>query len=319
MGDYRMRKIDVSHLDIIGKGVTATVYLLDEDHIVKVFKDIIPMQDIQYEYDCANLVEKLGVRTPCAREIVTSDEGTGIIYDRVKGKTLSDVMQSDKEHLYEYGVRYGRIVKSLHEKSVPAESKLPDAADRFKHTMDDYADFMTAQEQEEVLRIINLVPSENKLLHGDIAPVNIMVEDGELLIIDVPMIMSGNPLFDLLQPYSFCVQTRHLFEFYLGMSEEEKESPVGHYLARFKARYLNAEESQKVWDGFLMGYFGRDLGDKRDGLEFTLRFYYAVRQIGTIVMRKKFGDETVRFLLDRGMGWIKSHRDETEKLDFSLL
>lgn len=313
-----MRTIEVNHLEVIGKGVTATVYLLDEDHIVKIFKDIIPMEDIQYEYECARLVEKLGIRTPCAREIVGSDQGTGIIYDRVKGITLSDVMQKDKEHLYDYGVKYGRIVKSFHEQSIP-DSKLPDAKETMKNVLNDYKDFLTEKERDEIRHYIDLVPSASRLLHGDIAPVNIMVEDGQMYVIDVPMIMTGNPLFDLLQPYSFCVQTRNLFELYLGMSEDEKNSPVGKYLARFQARYLNEEESGRVWDGFLMGYFGKDLGEKREKLECTLRFYYSIRQIGTIMMRKKFGDETVRFLLGRGMEWIQNNKDKIDNLDFSLL
>ncbi len=312
-----MRKIDVSHLDTIGKGVTATVYLLDEDHIVKVFKDIIPMEDIQYEYDCARLVEGLGVKTPCAQEIVSSDEGTGIIYDRVKGITLSDVMQKDKAHLYEYGMQYGHIVKSLHEKQVEGR-KLPNAKDNMMKILDDSEDFLTEKEREEVRQYIDLVPPGKNLLHGDIAPVNIMVEDKEMYIIDVPMIMIGNPLFDLLQPYSFCVQTRNLYELYMNMSEEEKESQVGHYLARFESRYLNAEESKRVWEGFLMGYFGSDLGEKRDRLEYTMRFFYSIRQIGTIMMRKKFGDDVVRFLLKRGMDWIQTNKAEIDKLDFSF-
>ncbi len=316
--DKDMRKIEVDHLEIIGKGVTATVYLLDEEHIVKVFRDIIPMEDIQYEYDCARLVEGLGIRTPCAREIVSSDQGTGIIYDRVKGLTLSDVMQKDKEHLYDYGVKYGRIVKSLHEKRVQG-AKLPDAKEKMLSILDDYSDFLTKEERDEICRYIELVPPADCLLHGDIAPVNIMVEDGQMIIIDVPMIMKGNPLFDLLQPYSFCVQTRYLYELYMDMPEDERESPVGKYLGRFKSRYLNAEESQRIWDGFLMGYFGRDLGEERENLEYTLRFFYSIRQIGSIVMRKKFGDEVVRFLLNRGMEWIRNHKDEIDKLSFSML
>ncbi len=313
-----MRTIDVSHLDTIGKGVTATVYLLDEDHIVKVFRDVVPMQDIKYEYDCAKLVENMGIRTPCAREIVSSGQGTGIIYDRVKGITLSDLMQKDKSNLYEYGLKYGRIVKSLHERTIEGSS-LPDAKEHMKSALDDSSDFLSEAEKNEVCRLIDLVPPGSSLLHGDIAPVNIMVEDGQMYIIDFPTIMVGRPLFDLLQPYSFCVQTRLLFEHYLQMTEEEQKSPVGQYLARFRARYLNSEESGRVWDGFVTGYFGKVSAEEREDLEFTLRVYYAVRQVGTIIMRRKFGDEVVRFLLNRGMNWIKEHKDEMDRIDYSLL
>ncbi|MCR5402780.1 MAG: phosphotransferase [Butyrivibrio sp.] len=312
-----MRTIDVGQLNMIGKGVTATVYLLDEKHIVKIFRDVIPMKEIQYEYDCAKLVERMGIQTPCAREIVNSDQGIGIIYDRVKGNTLSDEMQKDKSKLYEYGVQYGHIVKSLHERKLE-ESNLPSAKDTMKNVLKGCVDCLTDQEIKEIERLIDLVPFKNSLLHGDIAPVNIMVEDGQLYIIDVPMIMVGNPLFDLLQPYSFCVQTRNLYEYYLDMPEDEKMGPVGKYLARFQGRYLNKEESQKVWDGFVKGYFGDIQGEKRKNLEFTLRVYYALRQIGSAMMRSKFGDEVVDFCQNRGKNWIREHKDQMDRLDYSL-
>ena len=67
--------------------------------------------------------------------------------------------------------------------------------------------------------------------------------------------MAGNPVFDLLQPYTFCRETTKLVESYKNMSEEEKESPIGVFLSRFKARYLDQLQSKTVWDGFLKGYF----------------------------------------------------------------
>ncbi len=312
-----MRKIDVSNLSIIDKGVTSTVYCIDDDHIVKVFRDIISLDKIQYEYKCAKLVEKLGVCTPSAQEIVDSNQGTGIIYDRVKGINLSYAIQNDKEHLYEYGVKYGHIVKSLHDKNVSGFD-LPDVKEHMKHFMDNGPVFLNEKEMEEVLHYIDLIPSGNRLLHGDISPVNIMVKDEQVYIIDVPMIKAGNPLFDLLQPYHFCVQTRLLYELYMNMSVKEKKSPIGKYLARFQTRYLNEEESGKVWGGFLAGYFGRIPGEKQRNLEYTLKLYYSIQQIGSSMIRKKFGSEVVRFLQNRGWEWIREHKDEKEKIDFSL-
>jgi uncharacterized protein (TIGR02172 family) len=316
-GRKKMEKISVEGLEIIGKGVTATIYLLDEHSILKVFRDVVSMQEIQYEYDCAKLVEKLGIRTPAARKIVSCDQGTGIIYDRIKGMTLSDVMQKDKSKLYEYGVQYGRLTRSLHAKKVDGERIRRDK-DAIRAFFDDCSDFITDWEKEEIFRYIDLVPSAGCLLHGDLAPVNIMVEDGTLNVIDVPTIMVGHPVFDLLQPYSYCVKTTILFGIYLEMSEKEKQGSVGQYLARFQTRYLDAEQSQRLWNGFLMGYFGRDIGERKKDLEHTLDIYYSIRQMGTVSMRRKFGDETVKFLVDRGRNWFRDHKDAAAGIDFSL-
>ncbi len=312
-----MRNINADQLEQIGKGVTAGVYALDEDRIVKIFRDVVPIEEIRYEYDCARLVAGMGIHTPRALEIVSTDEGTGIIYERIKGITLSEVMQENKTDLFQLGERYGCIVKSLHQQTVEG-IRLPRVREKMKRVIEAGADFLTAGDIEEYTGYIELVPERERLLHGDIAPVNIMVEEGQMYIIDVPMVMVGNPLFDLLQPYSFCVQTRCLYELYLEMPEEEKNSPVGRYLARFKTRYLNEEQSRRVWDGFFMGYFGEMEDEKRKNLEYTLQFYYSIRQVGAVMMRRKFGDETVRFLVKRGKSWINENKKDMKRLDFSL-
>ncbi len=312
-----MSIIDVDHLEQIGKGVTASVYILDEDRVIKVFRDVVPMEEIQSEYDCVKLVEKLGVRTPSAREIVKSTQGTGIIYDRVRGVTLSDEMQRNKEKLYDYGVQYGELVKSIHEKTVK-NAAIANAKEDFKSFFDGSEDFIPAREKEELLGYIDLVPSADCLLHGDIAPVNIMVQDGQLYVIDVPTIMVGHPVFDLLQPYTFCQETVKLVETYLNMTDAEKNSPVGKFLSRFQARYLDRNQSETVWEGFLKGYLGEGAQDKRESIDFTLHFYNSVKFMGSTKMRAKFGDEVVQFMTDYGREWLRSNKQNMDKIDFSI-
>ncbi len=312
-----MEKIKVDQLERIGKGVTASVYAMDEDRIIKVFRDVVPADEIRYEYDCAKLVEKLGIRTPAAREIVQTDQGTGIIYDRVRGITLSQEMQKDKSKLYTYGLQYGELVKDFHKKTA-RDAQIPDAAEQFRKLFDHSEDFISASEKEELLKYIDLVPRSDCLLHGDFAPVNIMVENDVFYIIDVPTIMRGHTVFDLLQPYTFCCETVKLYGIYMAMSGEEKKSPVGLFLSRFGARYLDAEQSGLVWEGFLTGYFGEDMKEKKDSIEYTLHFYNSLKFMGSAKMRAKFGDEVTAFLTGYGRSWLQEHKQDRGNMDFSL-
>lgn len=312
-----MRKVETDHLELIGKGVTASVYLYDEHNVIKVFRDVVPKAEIQHEYDCAKLVENLGIRTPAARAIVETDQGIGIIYERVRGITLSEEMQQDKSKLYEYGVQYGEQVRNIHEKNV-RNAPIPKAGEAFKGLFDHSADFVSADEKEELEGYIDLVPQADCLLHGDIAPVNIMVQDGHLIIIDVPTVMAGHPVFDLLQPFTFCQETTKLFGIFMAMSEEEKNSPVGRFLSRFEARYLDQEQSETVWQGFLKGYFGEAAMQKRDVIEYTLNFYNSIKFMGSSAMRAKFGDEVVQFLTDYGRSWLQNNKQKMVCMDFSI-
>lgn len=312
-----MKTISVVPLTLIGEGVTASVYILDDRRIIKVFRDVVPMEEIQYEHDCAKLVGDFGISTPAVGDIVKTDQGTGLIYERVKGNTLSDEMQRNKDKLYEYGVQYGELVKSIHEKEVP-DGKLIRDKTMIKGWFDHCGGFITDAEKQELLFRIDSVPSGNNLLHGDIAPVNIMVGDGHLYVIDLPTIMAGNPVFDLLQPYTFCQETRKLIEIYRSMSAEEKKGPVGSFLSRFEARYLDQEQSDLVWNGFLKGYFGQEPGEWEAQVEYILHFYNSVKFMGSVVMRKKFGDEVTDFMVNYGRTWLREHKNEMENMDFSL-
>ncbi len=312
-----MRKVEVGQLQLVGKGVTASVYIYDEDNVIKVFRDVVPKAEIQHEYDCAMLVENLGIRTPAARKIVESDQGTGIIYERVRGVTLSDEMQQDKSKLYEYGVRYGGQVRNIHEKHV-MNASIPVANEAFKRLFDHSEDFVSAAEKEEMTGYIDLVPKADCLLHGDIAPVNIMVQNGRLIIIDVPTVMVGHPVFDLLQPFTFCRETTRLFGIYMALSDEDKNSPVGRFLSRFEKRYLDEEQSETVWKGFLEGYFGEDAESKREIVEYILDFYNSIKFMGSVAMRAKFGDEVVQFLTEYGRKWLQNNKQKMECMDFSI-
>ncbi len=314
-----MGKFNVDQLTMVGKGITASVYIVDEHTVIKVFRDVVPKDEIRYEYKCANLVEGLGIRTPAAREIIETSQGTGILYDRVCGITLSDEMQQNKSKLYEYGVQYGEVVRSIHEKKI-SDPAIPDAKESFKGIFQNCRDFVSDEEKKELFGYIDLVPDAGCLLHGDIAPVNIMVQDGQLYLIDVPTIMVGNPVFDLLQPFTFCCETTKLFGIYMAMSEEEKAGPVGRFLSRFEARYLDEAQSELVWDGFLKGYFGDDMNDqkvKKASIEYTLNFYNSIKFMGSTAMRAKFGDEVVSFMTNYGRNWLQAHKQDMNIMEFS--
>jgi aminoglycoside phosphotransferase (APT) family kinase protein len=51
---------------------------------------------------------------------------------------------------------------------------------------------------EQLLRLLESIPDRNTLIHGDYHPNNIMVKDGELIMIDLGDFSIGHPVFDFL-------------------------------------------------------------------------------------------------------------------------
>ena len=75
-----------------------------------------------------------------------------------------------------------------------------------KETALDWADFVSAhipEEQGKKLRaLIEAVPKRNTLMHGDYHTNNIMVQNGEPLLIDMDTLCMGHPVFELGSMYN---------------------------------------------------------------------------------------------------------------------
>jgi hypothetical protein len=72
----------MKHLKLLGKGMTAEVYEIDDDKGVKLFFKNIPSNWIEYEYSLAQKVGELYGDAPKAYGIKTFDNRTGIVLRR---------------------------------------------------------------------------------------------------------------------------------------------------------------------------------------------------------------------------------------------
>ena len=83
-----------------------------------------------------------------------------------------------------------------------------------------WADFVSAhipEEQGKKLRaLIEAVPKMNTLMHGDYHTNNIMVQNGEPLLIDMDTLCMGHPVFEL----------GSMFNAFLGYSELDHQVTV---------------------------------------------------------------------------------------------
>lgn len=310
------REISIDNLEVIGKGVTATVYLLDMDNVVKVFSKNVPIEKIQYEYDCAALVYDLGIKTPKVYEIIKSGDNYGIIYERMKGMIFSEYIIKNLENAYEMGIEYGHIVKGINSSKV-VDKKLPKANEFMKKLYSGNNKWVSKDEAKLLDSIIDMVPINNSLLHGDIAPVNIMLNDNIFYLIDVTTIMCGNTLFDLLQPYTFCKITSKFYETYLNMPEEKKNSPLAFFLKRFESRYLEADVAEKLWNGFLDGYFGKD-NYLKENIDFIMKIYNSVKLMGACALSGTLPDEVIEYMTEYGRNIIMNNKDNLQRMDFTV-
>ena len=55
---------------------------------------------------------------------------------------------------------------------------------------------------EKLISLISAVPEDIHLMHGDYHVKNVMLQNGESLLIDMDTLCSGNPIFELASMYN---------------------------------------------------------------------------------------------------------------------
>ena len=133
-----------------------------------------------------------------------------------------------------------RMLKSIHATEVE-DGEVPD----MKQTAMDWARFVSEhipKEQGDKLRaLIEAVPKQNTLLHGDYHTNNVMVQNGEPLLIDMDTLCMGHPVFEL----------GSMFNAFLGYSELDHQVTMNFF------GYTH-EAAAEFWKMSLKMYLGTE-------------------------------------------------------------
>ena len=161
-------------------------------------------------YSMLEQVATLGIPMCVPVEFGTCDEGVYSIQSWIDGEDLETVLPtlSDTEQ-YVLGVKAGEILRKMHTIFVSdIQSERPDWAESFDHTTEEriqkYHDCgLRFDNDERVLAYLeqNRHLIENRprcFLHGDYCVRNIMLENGELKIIDFERLYFGDPWEDFI-------------------------------------------------------------------------------------------------------------------------
>ena len=232
------RKMSVEGCEFIAKGANGAVYRYDEETILKIYfaKDALP--EIKQERENARRAFVLGINTAIPYGIVRVGEGYGTVTELLNATCVSTLIRNNPEDLSEAVTYYVDLLKSIH--AVEAEDgDLPD----MKETALDWAAFVSAHippEQGSKLRaLVQAVPKQNTLMHGDYHTNNVMVQNGEPLLIDMDTLCMGHPVFEL----------GSMFNAFLGYSELDHQVTMNFY------GYPH-ESAERFWSLALQQYLG---------------------------------------------------------------
>ena len=234
------RRMSVEGCEFIAKGANGAVYRYDNETILKTYfaKDALP--EIKQERENARRAFVLGINTAIPYGIVRVGDSYGTVTELLNAENVTQLIRKDPENLEQPVKYYIDMLKNIHATEVEP-GQVPD----MKQTALAWADFVSEhipEEQGKKLRaLVEAVPQRNTLLHGDYHTNNIMVQNGEPLLIDMDTLCMGHPVFEL----------GSMFNAFIGYSELNHQVTMDFY------GYTH-ETAEKFWDMALKAYLGTE-------------------------------------------------------------
>ena len=261
------RRMSVEGCEFIAKGANGAVYRYDDETIIKTYyaKDALP--EIKQERENARRAFVLGINTAIPYGIVRVGDGYGTITELLNASSVTKLIRENPDDMSLAAKYYVDMLKSIH--AIETEDgTVPD----MRQTALEWADFVAEhipEEQGKKLRaLIEAVPKQNTLMHGDYHTNNIMVQNGEPLLIDMDTLCMGHPVFEL----------GSMFNAFVGYSELDHQNMVDFFGYSY-------ETAGRFWNMALKMYLGtedeavcRSVAEKAMIIGYTRMLRRAVRR-----------------------------------------
>ena len=189
------RKMSVEGCEIIGEGSNGIVYRLNPDTIIKVYKNSDALDDIKRERELAKTALVLGINTAIPFDVVMVDGKYGSVFELLSAKSLTKLMKAEPENKDKYVKVFVDMLKEIHGTTVK-EGTLPDAKERTLVWANRIKDELPSEYYEKLMKLLNDVPYDLHMLHGDYHTNNVHYANNEAILIDMDTLSTGNPVFE---------------------------------------------------------------------------------------------------------------------------
>ena len=218
------RTISVEGCEIIGQGANGKVYRIDPDTIVKVYLNPDALPEIHRERELARTAFVLGVPTAIPYDVVRIEGGGyGSVFELLNADSFAALLISGEKTVDEVANMSIDLLKLIHATEVKPDS-MPD----MRAVALDWAAFLRTylppEHANKLYDLVEAVPADNHMMHGDYHLKNVMLQNGESLLIDMDTLSHGHPVFELASMYNaYCGYSEldhSISQSFLGISHE---------------------------------------------------------------------------------------------------
>lgn len=294
------RVVSVEGCEEIGRGANGTIYRIDMDNVVKVYNNADALEEIQHEREVARTALVLGIPTAISYDVVRVGDSYGSVFELLNARSFSKILSQEPEKLDWCVEEYVKLLHKIHGTLVPA-GKLPD----MRETAVDWARFMLYYLPEEagkkLLTMMEAIPHDDHMIHGDYHTKNVELTDGEVLLIDMDTLAVGHPVFEFAS----------MFNAYIGFSELDHE-----IIKSFQG--FDYELAVAFWKKVLATYFGTDDEEMIRQVEDKARIIGYTRLIRRLIRRNGLETEEGRKQIEHWKKELLTLLEQYDTLIFSV-
>ncbi len=286
------RVVSVDGCEEIGRGANGAIYRIDQDNVVKVYRNPSALEEIRHEREMAKLALILGIPTAISYDVVRVGDGYGSVFELLNAASFSKILATQPERMDWCVQEYVALLKKIHGTVAPA-GKLPDMKENVLSWARFLRDYLPEEAGNKLEAMVEAVPRNDHMIHGDYHTKNVMLLGDEVLLIDMDTLAVGDPVFELAA----------MFNAYIGFSEMDHQ-----VILDFQG--FDHETAKTFWHKTLAAYLGtdreetlREAEDKARIVGYADMIQWSVRRGGTDTQAGRaqvaFWTERLLSVLDR--------------------
>ena len=240
----------------------------------------------------------LGIPTAISYDVVRVGDSYGSVFELLNARSFAKILANEPEKLDWCVEEYVKMLRLIHDTLVPA-GKLPDMKETALSWVRFLRDYLPAEASEKLIALVEAVPHDDHMIHGDYHTKNLELQNDEVLLIDMDTLAVGHPIFELASMYNS----------FVGFSECDHE-----IIQKFQG--FDWETGRSFWHKSLAAYLGTNCQTKIKEVEDKARILGYARMIRRSIRRKGLESETGRAEIEHWKSELLALLDRTDTLTF---
>jgi uncharacterized protein (TIGR02172 family) len=274
----KAREVSIDGLEFISAGMCGQCFRLDHETILKLYNEGVEPRIAEQEKEFAKAAFVMGIPTAISYDVVACGNRTGVVYEMLDAEPFSKVIRNDPQGVDAHARTLADVARMIH--STTGDPALfPNIKHTLRGSIRQMDFFLSAQEIDVLLGKLESIPDADNCVHFDLHTSNIMMREGEPVLIDMGDMSIGSYLFDV--GLLCCIYG--LPE--LGSSELVTKIPT--------------ETGFALWQGFVKHYFADKPPEEFEFFQRNMHFLASLRLIQTITSMPTVRDLLATLIKDK--------------------